>query len=899
MLNLETTTLWKTSLGSKTGSVFEQKQRKRLRDTFLKFRERAETLAGEIARDIPNLTVHDITHLDALWENASLIAGKNYVLTATEAFVLGGAFLVHDLAMSRAAYAEGLDNLRAEPAWKDTIVSLTRRKLGRFPSQEEIDNPDKEIEDQATSQLLRLFHAHQAESLPITRWQLGQEGEPYFLIEDTELRETYAPIIGRIARSHWWTVERLAEEFHTLGSPGGYPVNWEADALKVACLLRVADASHLDERRAPSFLYALRKPDGVSNDHWKFQNLLFQPRLKSDRLVYTSKRPFTLKEAPAWWICFDALRMVDDELRQVDSILSDSNKPRLAARGVSRIESPTALVEVIPTKGWLPVNAHVKVTDVATLARNIGGEQLYGDDRTIPLREMIQNACDAVRARRVLQSLPENWGDVCVRLGSDTDGSWIEVEDCGVGMSTAVLTGPLLDFGTSYWGSELMLREYPGLISKGFQATGRFGIGFFSVFMWGDRVRIASRRYDSAEKDTHILEFGSGITNRPILRRAENTETLAQGGTQIRIWLRHDPNSAKGFLSSRTRRRRGWPLDELCEWLCPSVDVNIHTQTEPSNSKRVISASDWLVLDPLTLYRRLNLDTGVSKEGLLPVEKKVMSNLRLLKDSSGTAVGRASISFGSQSGRSRREIEGLVTTGGLRGATISGVFGIFSGIATNATRTGGIPIVDSAALASWASEQASLMQRHKVARVDLPAAAAIVRICGGDTGKLPIANNGKRWLSSYELSRWKKAPSEVLLVDEFDLSYRIGQKKPKLKHNVLGVEADYRRIYISNFGSGDVEWPQRSSLEINAKRSQLRQSIKMAVVEALAKAWKTSFEDVLQASDFNDNFLPRMEIGKRGKTAVKMAADVIRDPNRLTVASGPRKRSRRRRSRKA
>lgn len=892
MLNLETTTLWKSSLGSKAGSVWEQKQRKRLRDAFLKFRERAETLAAEIARDIPNLTAHDITHLDALWENASLIAGKNYVLTPTEAFVLGGAFLVHDLAMSRAAYSEGLDELRSEPAWQDTIVSLMRRKLGRFPSQEELDNPDKETEDRATGELIRLFHARQAEHLPTTRWQLGEEGEPYYLIEDTELRETYAPIIGRIAHSHWWAVERLAEEFHTLGAPGGYPVNWEADALKVACLLRVADASHLDERRAPSFLYALRKPDGVSHDHWKFQNLLFQPRLKSDRLVYTSKRAFTLAEASAWWICFDALRMVDDELRQVDSILSDSNKPRLAARGVSRIESPSALVDVIPTQGWLPVNAQVKVTDVAALARNIGGEQLYGDDRTIPLREMIQNACDAVRARRVLQNLPENWGDVCVRLGSDTDGSWIEVEDNGVGMSTAVLTGPLLDFGTSYWGSELMLREYPGLLSKGFQATGRFGIGFFSVFMWGDRVRIATRRYDSAEKDTHILEFGSGITNRPILRKAENTETRAQGGTQIRIWLRHNPNSAKGFLSSRTGRRGAWVLDELCEWLCPSVDVNIYAQTEPADSKKVIAASDWIALDPLELHRRLNLDVAVSgKANLQLEEKRTISNLRLLKDSSGAPVGRASISFNSL-GR-KRESDALVTTGGLRATEISGLFGLFAGIATNAARTGGIPLVESTILASWASEQAPLVLKAFRNIAHRQAAAGIIRLCGGDTGKLPIAYYGRRWISSYELHTWKKSPSEIFLVSDYDLLYSTEHGKLKLNKNVLGVEYYYRRLYIMNSGFDEEAWPRRSSLKLSGKPNQFRESIKMAVIEALAKAWKVTFDDVFQASDFSG---VRVEIGKRGAKLVKMEADIIRDPNRLTVMSKARKPPRNKRS---
>ena len=48
-----------------------------------------------------------------------------------------------------------------------------------------------------------------------------------------------------------------------------------------------------------------------------------------------------------------------------------------------------------------------------------------------------------------------------------------------MGMSEQVLTGPLLDFGNSFWGSTLASQEFPGLIASGMKAAGRFGIGFF------------------------------------------------------------------------------------------------------------------------------------------------------------------------------------------------------------------------------------------------------------------------------------------------------------------------------------------------------------------------------------------------------------------------------------
>ena len=62
------------------------RQRERLRSTFLRFRERVAHLASAIHRQLPELTVHDITHLDALWEMGDLVVGQETFLNPAEAF---------------------------------------------------------------------------------------------------------------------------------------------------------------------------------------------------------------------------------------------------------------------------------------------------------------------------------------------------------------------------------------------------------------------------------------------------------------------------------------------------------------------------------------------------------------------------------------------------------------------------------------------------------------------------------------------------------------------------------------------------------------------------------------------------------------------------------------------
>ena len=64
--------LWKTAFPDNT--IEFPQQRKRIIEAYERFRERVSLLLQQIQKELPSLTLHDITHVDALWQVASEIA---------------------------------------------------------------------------------------------------------------------------------------------------------------------------------------------------------------------------------------------------------------------------------------------------------------------------------------------------------------------------------------------------------------------------------------------------------------------------------------------------------------------------------------------------------------------------------------------------------------------------------------------------------------------------------------------------------------------------------------------------------------------------------------------------------------------------------------------------------
>lgn len=110
--------LYRTSLGPDSPSS-EQRENRRLVVALDRFREHAAVMASRIAIDLPDFTSHDVTHI--AWLTADQIVPEDYRFTPVEAFVFGGAALVHDLGLAVAAYAAGPEALSSGDHWEDTL----------------------------------------------------------------------------------------------------------------------------------------------------------------------------------------------------------------------------------------------------------------------------------------------------------------------------------------------------------------------------------------------------------------------------------------------------------------------------------------------------------------------------------------------------------------------------------------------------------------------------------------------------------------------------------------------------------------------------------------------------------------------------------------------------------
>lgn len=628
--------LWSRTLGPQEDAY--ENSREKLRQSFLSFRERVAQLVSTLGAELPGLTVHDITHIDALWRVANQIAGPDYPLNPAEAYVLGGAFLLHDSAHVLAAYPRGVDQLKETLHWQDLI---SQRYAGIQPPRHSAE------EKLALFQVLRHLHAEQAHVLAKLSWSSPESSDPLYLIENNELRNYYADLIGEIASSHHWSPDETASRFRDrqVPCPAFLCVDaWEVDALKIAFLLRTADAAHLDDLRAPWFLFALRQPQGVSATHWRFQAKLGQPkRTDSGELRLGSGSPFTPTERDAWWMAYDVAKMVDRELRAAHDILKEEDRPEFAAHAVLGVDSPKAFARQVPVRDWEPIDASLKVGNLPQLISRLGGVALYGDNKTAPLRELMQNALDAVRALRALGGLEASEGEVRVTIERADNNEWIlAITDDGIGMSRHVLTNVLMDFGDSLWASDTMREELPGLAKSGFEPVGKFGIGFFSIFMLGSEVKVTTRRYLPSSKFDSVhwqLNFDSGLSSRPALMKPAASDQLSKPGTRVAVRIstqtlrqllgsapRKDPADAfvdrvledisSIFPGAQPKKEStdgelASMLARLITRLCPASPVRILSKFGDHPSHLLVTPNDWTTIGDDRVLARSDCNQSV------------------------------------------------------------------------------------------------------------------------------------------------------------------------------------------------------------------------------------------------------------------------------------------------
>ncbi len=776
----ERSKLWRRTLGPDSPYALEHPEAAMLlRGEFIRMRDKAELLTSRISADMPDYPLHDITHLDALWQIADEIVDESFELNPIEAFILGGSILLHDAGMTLAAYPGGLSDLKKTAEWRDAIAVEWYTRFGAYPDRvDSVSDPD--IVRAATKDTLRRLHSAKAKDLATQKW-LDANGTAEYLIQDTKLRNSYGEAIGEIAQSHGADISALEGMRVPVNAVVGFPVEWDANKIKIACLLRCADAAHLDERRVPHFLHTIAQPaDPNSRLHWAFQDGLAPPKRDGDALRYTRGSAVPLEREAAWWKCFECICDVDKELKSCSQFLADHGLEKFAARRVLGAESSTAMCAFIPTAGWDPVSAKVSASDVLRIIHNLGGKQLYGDDPWVPLREMIQNATDAVRVRAQLE---EDWygrsrseGRVTISLSGCADGITMEIADNGVGMSKSVLTGALIDFGKSLWFSDEVRVEFPGLTGSRFRSTGKFGIGFFSIFTIAETVRVISRRFERGPETTKVLEFPKDAFSRPRLRDATLQERDLAVTTRVIVKL-SEAALARIFLRSADIKFLSVKLDHLASKVRAQIksislmtDCGIVLQSGESEATAIVDRNEWLtasnkeilsiVFDSAYLQQMMRLWFGWGSG----IDVRALEDrMRPIYDLGGRIAGRAAALPCIYSSKDTL----LTYSGGFSSGYCADdlgdfALGVIQADRPNVSRSSAAVDVKKIRLGEWATEQAKLWSGASKPSIEVYLAANLYK-CGGDLCTLKTVRWGEHYLTGAEV-RAKVATLDRVLV---------------------------------------------------------------------------------------------------------------------------------------
>jgi HSP90 family molecular chaperone len=200
---------------------------------------------------------------------------------------------------------------------------------------------------------------------------------------------------------------------------------------------------------------------------------------------------------------------------------------------------------------------------------NILVHSLY-TEREIFLRELISNASDALNRIQfemlTRRDVVDPNAELAITLEIDADARTITVSDTGVGMAQEEV---VRDLGTiAHSGAAAFLQQLQEEKRPGVEMIGQFGVGFYSVFMVAEEVRVISRSF---RPEAEAVEWVSDGGSRYRVAPADKTSR----GTRIEIKLKED---AADFASA-------WRLEQIVKKHSDFVQFPIYVgdKKEPVN----------------------------------------------------------------------------------------------------------------------------------------------------------------------------------------------------------------------------------------------------------------------------------------------------------------------------
>lgn len=497
----------------------------------------------------PEYTDHGPDHnTDVLASAADLMTEEaRKIFSPSDAAALTLAVLLHDCGMhltpdgfktliaSDYRGVDGLDNTTWLELWNDYMMQARRYDertlIDIFGDAHPIgDDPvdkqpiDLTVRDKMLiGDFLRRHHSRLAHEIALNGFPGVKGNIGLFDVKcDVEMCSAW----GMIARSHGMALRQANDEFARIFDRYEFR-NIHGCYLMV--LLRIADLMQIQAERAPEGVFQIKKlKSPFSQGEWKVhQSVSNITRAGSDPEAISIKAEPESVEIflkvkgwtdylqteldQSWAVLGEEYGRQDDpplknlqlKLRRVKTNFDDNKK-----FGEN--------VDYVPRKIAFDTNN----PDLLNLL--VG--PLYDERPEIGIRELMQNAVDAVRERTEIEGTPPTElingkdDDVSISIDGDEErGLTVTISDRGIGMNLDFIENYFLKAGSSFRNSAIWKKHFQDDDGNSkITRSGRFGIGALAVFLIGSTARIRTRHYKEDKGFEFTAELGkSAITITP------------------------------------------------------------------------------------------------------------------------------------------------------------------------------------------------------------------------------------------------------------------------------------------------------------------------------------------------------------------------------------------------
>jgi hypothetical protein len=582
----------------------------------------------------PEYTKHDIEHIEEVLRTCvALIRDEAWeAITPGDASVLILAVLLHDCAMHlsedgfwslmsaerSSMRVAGMEDRPWDILWEDFYGEASRfdgRKLTKILGDSQPVRRPSVDPNQMTKrdrllvgEFLRRHHPRLAQEIAL--FGVPTKAKSTLLLEGLgDAKDHIAKLSGIVARSHGAEIRAflpyLQSNFDVRQYKNIHPVF-------LMTLLRVGDYLQVQADRAPQQVLQVRRlASPVSVGEWKAHAAIKDIRTTHEdpEALFIDALPediHTFLRVQSW------VRGIQQELDSSWAVIGevfgryDGLKPLgiVLRRIRSSLDNLTAFSNRVT---YLPRQAAFRAADADLLKLLI--EPLYGNNPEVGLRELIQNAVDAIRELEQYQQdvvsardipLIEQEADVVISVeDGESDDAWVIVSDRGIGMSAEVVVDYFLAAGASFRRSENWRKAFETKDGKSkILRAGRFGVGALASFLLGPEIEVSTRHVEDSEG----IEFKATVETDAIELRRKARPV----GTTIKIRISKE-------LVTRFRKRPNeyYPVDygdnyegADWDWYCfgkPSVARKILGKTLVQSHQLASSKEQ-----PLPGWRRIS-----------------------------------------------------------------------------------------------------------------------------------------------------------------------------------------------------------------------------------------------------------------------------------------------------